>query len=303
MDKLLTENKQLRSSNSILQKQLIQFAQLTRTNVTSEVSEDAAYNVQKLNALVREFDAEEEMGAKAVIADEMLDYMRALVEDANLLGGSVGDISSDELSSAITDLKQAVDSMKDSEQRQEFLRLYDQLKSMLDHKEQTIRSLQLENAKLTGQLDTKIAELHNLQQTAEHDQLRLKDALERLENLEKSQHDQFESLKLAIQREEEIARQQTRDEFLSIQTSQDALISELQLKVNTYVSLLETQSTEKTTLLSKQKILENDIERLKNELKSRTNQLSQAQDKFDELSEQMESNSRDESSFLRKSEE
>lgn len=303
VDKLLSENKQLRSSNSILQKQLLQFAQLAKTNITSEVSEDAAYNAQKLSALISEFDSEEEAGAQALIAEEMLDYLRALAEDANLLGGAIGEVSSEEISTAMQELKQGIEVMKDGEQRREFSRLYDQLKALLDHKEEVIRGLQLENAKLTGQLDAKIAELHNLQQSSEHDQMRLQDALERLKSLEEAQSDQFESLKFAIQREEEISRQQARDEFLTIQISQDTIISDLQSKVNDYVSLLEAASVEKATLLSKQRVQENAVERLKNELVARTNQLTTAQEKFDQFTAQLEENNRDESSFLRQAEE
>lgn len=303
VDKLLNENKQLRTSNDILQKQLLQFAQLAKTNITSEVSEDAAYNAQKLSALITEFDNEEEAGSQALIAEEMLDYLRALAEDANLLGGAIGEVSSEEIATAMQELKQGIEAMKDGEQQREFARLYDQLKALLDHKEEIIRGLQLENAKLTGQLDTKIAELHNLQQSSEHDKMRLEDALARLRSLEQSQSDQFESLKSTIQREEELSRQQARDEFLTIQISQDAIISDLQTKVNDYISQLETASVEKATLLSKQRVQANAVERLENELVARTNQLSTAQDKFDQLAQQLEENNREESSFLRQAEE
>ena len=308
IDKLLNENKQLRTSNDILQKQLLQFAQLSKTNITSEVGEDAAYNAHKLSALISEFDAEEKTGVKAILAEEMLDYLRALMEDANLLGGAVYEVSSQDIAVAMQELKQGIEVLKDGEQRKEFNRLYEQLKAVLDHKEEAIRSLQLENAKLTGALDSKIAELHNLQQASEHDRVRLKDALDRLQAVELSQSQQFESLKQAIQREEELARSQARDGFLKIQTSQDAIIASLQEKVSGYAAQVEVLSVEKATVMSKQRIVENTVERLvrdrqESELEARTSQLTAAQEKFEQLNKQLQEDSKEQTSFLHSVEE
>jgi hypothetical protein len=103
--RLEKENEQLRDENKILHKQLLQLAQLG--DLTEQIKDDFNYNKQKLRALITEYWSEEDAVVRTMLAEEILDYTRALLEDANLLGGNVEGVNSDELVETLKELKES----------------------------------------------------------------------------------------------------------------------------------------------------------------------------------------------------
>lgn len=103
--RLEKENEQLRDENKILHKQLVQLAQLG--DLTEQIKDDFNYNKQKLRALITEYWGEEDAVVRTMLAEEILDYTRALLEDANLLGGNVEGVNSDELVETLKELKES----------------------------------------------------------------------------------------------------------------------------------------------------------------------------------------------------
>lgn len=103
--RLEKENEQLKDENRILHKQLLQLAQLG--GMTEQIKDDFNYNKQKLKALITEYWNEEDALVRTTLAEEILDYTRALLEDANLLGGNVEGVESDELLNTLNELKES----------------------------------------------------------------------------------------------------------------------------------------------------------------------------------------------------
>lgn len=101
--RLEKENEDLRDQNKVLHKQLLQLVQLG--DLTEQIKDDFNYNKQKLKALITEYWSEEDGLIRTTLAEEILDYTRALLEDANLLGGNVEGVNSDELVETVKELK------------------------------------------------------------------------------------------------------------------------------------------------------------------------------------------------------
>lgn len=297
---LQRENEQLRNANSILHKQLIQLAQISDSS--SIVASDFSYNKAKISAILDDYWNESDEAVRLSLAEELESYMRSLLEDLNLLGGSIEGIQSVEIEDLIISLSNHIDLTKETLQHEEFNKAYSDLKLALDRKEETLRKLQLENAKLTGKLDSVQAELEQTTQRYEHDKTKLEELKIELERLRKDQEVRLETLKETMKTEEQVSRTKEINDFKIIQESSDQLIAQLQDQSAQQSLKIEQLSVDKANLAAKLRLLNNTIERMESELLARSAQLKAAEEKFEEFRKQVEYDTNDEIKSLRNSE-
>ncbi|CAG9331288.1 unnamed protein product [Blepharisma stoltei] len=297
---LQRENEQLRNANSILHKQLVQLAQVSDSSDLIEA--DFAYNKAKIQAILDGYWAESDEAVRLALAEEIENYLKSLVEDLNLMGGFSEGIQSADLEDLIVALSSYIESTKEALEHEEFNKAYSDLKLALDRKEETLRKLQLENAKLTGKLDSVQAELEQTSQQYEHDKIKLDDVKNELDEVRKDQEARLETLKQTMKSEEQVSRTKEINDFKIIQESNDNLIAQLQDQSAEQSLKIEQLSVDKSNLIAKLRLLNNTIDRMESELQARSAQLKAAEEKFEEFRKQVEYDTNDEIKSLRNSE-
>jgi chromosome segregation ATPase len=178
--------------------------------------------------------------------------------------------------------------MRKEQEASEFAKAYNEVKLQLDRREEELRTLQLENAKLTGQLDSKTAQLQQTQDRFKYSSDKAEQLQYDIEKLRKDQAARLEQIKNTLQEEEEKTRTRQLEEFRQIQQSQDSVITELQIRLADQAALLEQLSVEKSQLNSQIRYLNNTLDRVSNELEIRSEQLKSADGKFEEYRKQVE---------------
>ena len=299
LSELEQENQELRISNEIMHKQLMELSKLS--NTSSLIQEDFNYNKEKLSALLSEYSEETQEYIKITLAEQIQYYLNIIQEDITILGGMAEGISVNEIEKSNKFLSSMIDQFKIKQQNQEFDKAYNELKIGLDRKDESLKSLQLENAKLIGKLDSAFAELEQSTQRYQHNTKRLNELELELEKTRVDQSKRLENLKISLQTEEQKARTKEIEDFKKIQNSQDDLIIRLESKNAEQSLKIEQLSMEKVNLLSKLRLLNSTIERLENEILARNSQLFTSDSKFEEFQKQIEYETNDEVIDLRNS--
>ena len=299
LSELEQENQELRISNEIMHKQLMELSKLS--NTSSLIQEDITYNKEKLSALLSEYSEETQEYIKITLAEQIQYYLNIIQEDITILGGMAEGISVNEIEKSNKFLSSMIDQFKIKQQNQEFDKAYNELKIGLDRKDESLKSLQLENAKLIGKLDSAFAELEQSTQRYQHNTKRLNELELELEKTRVDQSKRLENLKISLQTEEQKARTKEIEDFKKIQNSQDDLIIRLESKNAEQSLKIEQLSMEKVNLLSKLRLLNSTIERLENEILARNSQLFTSDSKFEEFQKQIEYETNDEVIDLRNS--
>lgn len=178
--------------------------------------------------------------------------------------------------------------MRKEQEASEFAKAYNEVKLQLDRREEELRTLQLENAKLTGQLDSKTAQLQQTQDRLKYSSDKAEQLQYDIDKLRKDQADRLEQIKSTLQQEEEKTRTRQIEEFRQIQQSQDSVITELQIRLADQAALIEQLSVEKSQLNSQIRYMNNTLDRVGNELEIRSEQLKSAEGKFEEFRKQVE---------------
>lgn len=301
VSELEQENGELRTANEILHKQLMELSQLN--DMSTAIREDYQYNKEKLSALLEEYSAEAHEYIRVTLAEQIQYYMNILYEDVVILGGLSDGVSASEVENCKKVLENAIEQFKSKQQNQEFNKAYSELKIALNRKDETLKTLQLENAKLIGQLDSVFAELEQATQRYQHNVKKLDSLTEELEKTRIDQSKRLENLKNTLQTEEQNSRTKEIEDFKKIQNSQDNLILKLESKNAEQSLKIEQLSMEKVNLLSKIRLLSSTIERLETEISARSSQLEISESKFEEFRRQIEYETNDEIINLRNSEE
>lgn len=301
VSELETENQELRLANEILHNQLMELSKMT--DLKGMIEEDFEYNKEKLHALLDEFYSEKSEDVKLTLSDQVLHYLKVINQDLKILGGTSEDIHSSELDSLISSFNHVTEEFRSKKLTQEFNLAYQELKKSISHKDTSLKSLQIENSKLIGSLDSAFAELEQLTQKFSHESQKLESITNELELTKSEQKKRFENLKNNLQSEESNSRTKEINDYEKIQKSQDDLIHKLQSK-NTEQSLkIEELAMAKVSLLSKIRLVSSTIERLENEIKARNNQIEVSENKFEEFKRQIEYETNNEIISLRNSEE
>jgi DNA repair exonuclease SbcCD ATPase subunit len=293
------ENQELRISNEILHKQLMELSQLNE--MASIIKEDYSYNKEKLDALLNEYSNEPEDYIKLTLSEQILYYMSIIHVDIIILGGVSDGVSAEDLEDSIKILANSIELFKANQQNREFNRAYNDLKVALDRKDESLKSLQLENAKLIGKLDNAFAELEQATQKFQYSSKKLNNLAQELEKTQKDQGTRLESLKASLQTQEQNSRTKEIEDFKKIQASQDDLILQLESKNSEQLLKIEQLSMEKVNLLSKLRLLNSTIERLGTEIQARDSQLRVSESKFEDFQRKIEYETSDEIASLRTS--
>jgi chromosome segregation ATPase len=267
------------------------------------IQEDFAYNKEKLQALINEFSKESSDSIQIALIDQILYFLKILHEDLLIMEHNDQGVNAKDIETASKKLKESLDKFKTRQENQEFSRAYQDLKQSVEHKDQSLQTLQLENAKLIGKLDSAVAELSQHNQNYSHISKKLEELEASLEKTQKDQAERLENLKSSLQSEKQASRSKEIEDFKKIQDSQDELIDKLQSKNSEQTLKIEELSLEKSNLISKLLLLNNTIERLDNEIEARSKQLEQSESKFEDFRRQIEYETNDEIINLRNSEE
>lgn len=295
------ENEELRISNEILHKQLLDLSKFKDMSIV--IQEDFAYNKEKLQALVNEFNKESSDSIQIALIDQILYFLKVLHEDLLIMEHNDQGVNAKDIEITSKKLKESLEKFKTRQENKEFSRAYQELKQSVERKDQSLQTLQLENAKLIGKLDSAVAELAQHDQNYSHISKKLEELEASLEKTQKDQAERLENLKSSLQSEEQASRSKEIEDFKKIQDSQDELIDKLQSKNSEQTLKIEELSLEKSNLISKLRLLNSTIERLDNEIEARSNQLEQSEIKFEDFRRQIEYETNDEIINLRNSEE
>ncbi|OMJ71916.1 hypothetical protein SteCoe_29753 [Stentor coeruleus] len=294
------ENEELRISNEILHKQLLDLSKFKDMSII--IQEDFTYNKEKLQALINEFNKESSDSIQIALVNQILYFLKVLHEDLLIMESNDQGINAKDIDAASKKLKDSLDKFKTRQENKEFSRAYQELKQSVERKDQSLQTLQLENAKLIGKLDSAVAELAQHNQNYSHVSKKLEELQESLEKTQKDQAERLENLKSSLQTEEQASRSKEIEDFKKIQDSQDELIDILQSKNSEQTLKIEELSLEKSNLISKLRLLNSTIERLNNEIEARSKQLEQSENKFEDFRRQIEYETNDEIINLRNSE-
>ena len=180
IEKLLSfHNKDLENFNSNLHKQL----QSISKNFISQIQEDYYYNKQRMNSLVSEYEKEPDSLAKIFLAEEIQQYLIGIVEDANLLEGKIEGISSKNVVTVLQNLKKNIRIGKEKYFAKESAGFYNELNLVLIQKNEVVQELQLENAKLYGKIESKMAEIKEISRNLEKDSKKYDEKAEEIKKL------------------------------------------------------------------------------------------------------------------------
>jgi hypothetical protein len=295
------ENEELRLTNEILHKQLKDLGKFS--NIQLLVEEDYEYNKVKLKALLEEFDESLSHSIKLSLCEQVLYYLEVLNLDLQILNSPPDPIESESLSSFTSSLRQQIENLQTAQVNQEFKQAYSSLRLSISQKDESIKSLQLENAKLLGNLDSSHSELEKLTQRLDHENSKLENLIKSLESTKSGQTDRLETLKNSLSNEENLSKSKEISDFQKIQKNQDELILKLQTS-NTQQNLkIEELEMQKVNLLAKIRGLNNSILRLENEIQTRDLQVLESQKKFEEFRRDVELETNNEIISLRREEE
>ena len=310
ISELLQENEELRLSNEILHKQLLDFSKTS--SISSLISEDFTYNKAKLSSLLSEFIPDSSLTLKLSLLDQVLYYLLILSQDLEILQINpennksldlIDPIDVKELNSFIFSLNTQIEEIRSNLLNQEFRVAYQQLQISLEQKDQSIKNLQIENSQLTAAMDSTCSDLDQLMQNLQHEREKLNNLTQELDSTRAGQVSRLASLKKSLEDQENSSRSSQSLEFKKIQSNQDDLITKLQTKSSEQVLLLEELEMKKVNLLSKVRALNSSIERLENEVKTRQGQVLDSEAKFEEFRKRVEMETNNEIFTLRQEEE
>ena len=273
IEKLLSfHNKDLENFNSNLHKQL----QTISKNFISQIQEDYYYNKQRMNSLVSEYEKEPDSLAKIFLAEEIQQYLIGIVEDANLLEGKIEGISSKNVVTVLQNLKKNIRIGKEKYFAKESAGFYNELNLVLIQKNEVVQELQLENAKLYGKIESKMAEIKEISRNLEKDSKKYDEKAEEIKKLRNNYNVQTIELESSISNQKTIKINSLRQE--------DDKILELQTKSSEKSLIIEKLTAEVSILSSKHRFLTDSLERYSTELDTKSLQLAQSHEKFEEFS-------------------
>ena len=154
-DILSSQNQELRKVNDSLHKRLSNISK----SFSVQIEEDYFYNKQRIISLITEYENEVDELVKIFLAEELLEYLTGIIEDANLLGGEIEGVPAKKLLKVFQELKKATRKCKESYFAKESAGFYNELHNVLIKKQEAVQELQSENAKLYGRIESKLAEI------------------------------------------------------------------------------------------------------------------------------------------------
>lgn len=292
LEQLEKENRELKKAYTDLQKQVYEISQLN--DYSSQILDDYMYNKDNLDSLINEYRAEEDSSIRIALAQDMIEFIQGLIEDSRLYGGKIDDISTKELIESRDLLKKATDLAKESERSREFQKVYEELNDTLIKREEIVAKIQFENARLNSDLKVALSELQEVSKKYNNEHYKLQELQKEIEVLKRDHAERLGSLTESLKSEQQTSRKKELKDFQKIQESQDELILKLQDRIADQSLMIEQLSVEKSSLISRVRLLENTNDRLQDELVSRSTQLEASHQKFEDFRREIENETNNE---------
>ena len=268
-DILSSQNQELRKVNDSLHKRLSNISK----SFSVQIEEDYFYNKQRIISLITEYENEVDELVKIFLAEELLEYLTGIIEDANLLGGEIEGVPAKKLLKVFQELKKATRKCKESYFAKESAGFYNELHNVLIKKQEAVQELQSENAKLYGRIESKLAEIKETNRNWENDSKKYEEISLELNKIKSNYNIQTIQLEQGIQNEKTIR-------FNTLGTEDEEILN-LQLKSSENSLEIEKFSAEISLLNSKVRFLTDTLQRLQSDLDSKSAQLSNNQEKFE----------------------
>ena len=273
VEKLLTsQNQELEKVNAILHKKLANISK----NFSVQIQEDYFYNKQRIISLISEYENESDDLVRIFLAEELLEYLRGIIEDANLLGGEIEGISTKKLLKAHQDLKRTTRTSKERYFAKESAGFYNELHTVLMQKHDNVKELQSENAKIYGKIESKLAEIKETNRNWENDSKKYDELNSELEKLKSNYNVHRVDLEESIQSQKGVK--------LTPLDQQDNEILNRQARNSDNSLVIEKLSAEISILASRFRFLTDTLQRYQSDLESKSTQLSITQSKFEDFS-------------------
>ncbi|OMJ94276.1 hypothetical protein SteCoe_2618 [Stentor coeruleus] len=270
--------KVLKSHNTELEKindKLRKDVQAMSQGLQVHIQEDFFYNKQRIVSLISEYTKESDTLAKIFLAEQLIEYLKGIIEDANILGGDIEGISSTSLLKLLCKLKNNAQASKEKYFAKESAEFYNELHKIYIEKFEVVTELQEENAKLLGKLESKIAEIKEVEFKAERD---LKKYTEKTGEIEKAKE---EYMKQTVGIEE--ALRSDKDNVVLWGGENDD-IDKMQVKNSENSIYIERLTADISILNSKIRFITDTAFRLQSELDDKSLKITEMQDKYDEYS-------------------
>lgn len=268
---LKSHNFELEKINDKLRKDVQTMSQ----GLQVQIQEDFFYNKQRIISLISEYTKEPDALAKIFLAEQLIEYLKGIIEDANILGGDIEGVSGTSLLKLLCKLKNNTQASKEKYFAKESAKFYNELHRIYIEKFEIVAELQEENAKLLGKLESKIAEIKEVEFKAERD---LKKYAEKSEEIEKVKE---EYMKQAVDIEE--ALRIDKDSSV-LWEGENGSIDKMQAKNSENSIEIERLAAEISILNSKIRLMADTAGRLQSELDDKSTQITEIQDKYDEYS-------------------
>lgn len=292
LEKLLkSQNQELEKINSNLHKQL---AEISRS-FSVQIQEDYYYNKQRIISLVSEYEIESDGLVRIFLAEEIVEYLRGIIEDANLLGGEIEGISAKMLLKELQVLKKNAKSSKERYFAKESAGFYNELHMVLMQKHDAVKELQAENAKIYGKIESKLAEVKETNRNYENNLKKHGETSEELEKIRNNYNTQTLELESGSQSQKSLN--------LHLLDQEDQMILDLQGKSSDSSLIIEKLNAEISVLNSKFRFLTDTLQRNQGDLEGKSLQLSLIQGKFEDFSAAVRSETIFQVSNIAKSEE
>ena len=288
---LKTSNRELEKINQKMHDKLTELSEKFHV----QVKEDFSYNKQRVLSLVFEYNQEADFLIKVFLAEEICQFIRGLIQDAYLLGGSVEGVNSADMLKLLQTLIRNIKSSKENLLKKENENFYKQLKSLLTQKQEVLQDLQVENSKIFAKTQSLEAELRETQRKVEKCIENKTQIQAELDNLRLS----HSARSLELQRS--YSASQVDKELEN--NLPDETIAKLDLQSNEKLLEIERLNTEVSILNSTFRVLNEKITQLKTELAQKSEVLIQNQEKFSEFAKNLRGITVEQAASVRSAEE
>jgi len=270
---LKVQNEHLKDANALLHKQLKQLTSLS--NFTSQIQEDYFYNKKRLQALLEEYQTEPDQLVKAAVASQVLKTLVGLIEDVNMIGGSVESTSTEELMEVYTQLDHFISQLNSAESTKEFQRILSEFSRAIDRKQLVVKSMQKENSELLGNLQVKQGYINQLTQEYNFYSSKVQETLLEKQKLEKLFQEKVDLETTERGNSHSLSSSKHAEYHFKKQSQQNSEIQRLQKEISDGKLRLENLTYETNNLHSQQNYLESKVSSLKRNLEIADSELAQ----------------------------
>lgn len=268
---LKSSNKELEKINQKMHDKLTELSEKFHV----QVKEDFYYNKQRVLSLVFEYNQEPDFLIKIFLAEEICQFIRGLIQDAYLLGGSIEGVNSSDMLKLLQVLIKNIKTSKENLLKQENKNFYKQLKNLLTQKQEVLQDLQVENSKIFAKIQSLEAEIRETKRKIEksiENKTQIQAELDNLKLSHSARSQELQKSYSASAGEKEIEN-----------NLPDDTIDRLDLQSNEKILEIERLNTEVSILNSTFRVLNEKVSQLKADLAQKSEVLIKNQERFSQF--------------------